>query len=478
MNPERKVFDFMDEKLSGSCGESAVWSFDGSVLTVRGSGRIRNFTEVKETPFFGFREQITGIVIEEGITAVGSYAFGHLRKVSSVSLPKGLEYLGNGCFGSCDSLTSVTLPEGLRVIGPKAFEKCPALVSVSLPSTLRAVDFKAFRDSNAICEVHYAGTKRQWQRQVRVGCSSRGNASLLSAEFTYADTTRRYDEMAAKLREVLRGGDGSMYIVTPDLTVDDIDGKSGDCTLIIFPDGKTMMIDAGLPKCAVHALTLLRRLELDRLDYFTLSHPHVDHIGGAPLVEEYLLSRGGGIGTYLYSGFEHKNAEKALTELLASHGTVIKRDLRAGDRLSIGGAEVEIFNPQPEDFENVREIELGDGSVNNISLAMKFVLGNVSYLTSGDLYYSREAELVAKYGSALHADVAKTNHHSLFTSNTPEWLDAVDPRILVSDCDDAPWTEFAEELERRGIPNYRAYECGLSVVRMSPDGSVTVETEY
>ncbi len=468
----------MAKNLSGSCGDAAVWSFDGSTLTISGSGRMSDFPGMRETPFFDLRHELTAVVIGEGITSVGSYAFSHHHELKSVTLPGSVEYLGHGCFGSCDQLTNIVLPHGLRVIGPKAFEKCPALESISLPSTLRAVDFKAFHKSNALREVRYDGTETQWQRMVRVGRSSLGNDSLLSAHFTYAETTRRYDEMAEKLKKTLNGGDGKLYVVTPDLTVNGMDGKSGDCTLIIFPDGSTMMIDAGMTQCVGHIITLLRKLGIERLDYFAVSHPHEDHIGGAPAVEEYLLSRGGGIGTYLYSGFKFKTEEKALYEMLASHGTHIRRDLRAGDHLDIGGVDIELFNPQPEDLEDDPDRDLGDGSVNNISLVMKFVLGKASYLTSGDLYAEREAKLAAKYGSRLHADAAKTNHHSLFTSNTPVWLNTVAPRMLVSDCDDAPWTLFAEELERRGLPNYRVHERGLTVFCFAPDGNVTVETEY
>ena len=90
----------------------------------------------------------------------------------------------------------------------------------------------------------------------------------------------------------------------------------------------------------------------------------------------------------------------------------------------------------------------------------------------------RERELAKKYGAALHADAAKTDHHGLFTSNTDEWLAAVSPRVLVSDSDDAPWTVFSEKLERMEIPHYIVSDCGLCVMRLGSDGNISVETEY
>lgn len=406
-------------------------------------------------------------------------AFGGFTAVTRLYVPGSVDVIGSRAFGECTALTSVTLGEGVRVIGPKAFEKCPRLTWLEFPSSLRSVDFKAFIKSEGVREIRYAGTAVEWKRRVRVGRSSHGNASVLGAHFSFRDNTRRYDEMTARIGDVIRaGGDGAMYIVTPDLTVEEYDGKSGDCTLIVFPDGKTMMIDAGAPPCWFHVVELLAGAGIKRLDYFALSHPHGDHYGGASKAAEYLFSQGGGIGTYLYSGLDFKTGEKKLARLLAAHGTEMRRDLCEGEELEIGNVTVKIFNPRPEDLIIDENSDMSDGGVNNISVGMKFIYGNVSYLTAGDLYAVRERELVERLGGFLRSDAAKTNHHGVFTSNTPEWTEAVGARVLVSDSDDAPWTVFEDRLRAAGTPNYIVSDCGLCVLRLTADGGITAETEY
>ena len=63
------------------------------------------------------------------------------------------------------------------------------------------------------------------------------------------------------------GGDGNLYFLTPDLTEAGIRAKCGDCTLVVFPNGKTMMIDAGYIACSAHIISLLEDLGLHHLDY-------------------------------------------------------------------------------------------------------------------------------------------------------------------------------------------------------------------
>lgn len=465
--------------IAGKCGEDIAFSFDGSVLRISGSGAMYNYTDPALTPFADFRSSVSELVIEDGIESIGNCAFGGFTAVTRLYVPGSVDVIGSRAFGECTALTSVTLGEGVRVIGPKAFEKCPRLTWLEFPSSLRSVDFKAFIKSEGVREIKYAGTAVEWKRRVRVGRSSHGNASIFGAHFSFRDNTRRYDEMTARIGDVIRaGGDGAMYIVTPDLTVEEYDGKSGDCTLIVFPDGKTMMIDAGAPPCWFHVVELLAGAGIKRLDYFALSHPHGDHYGGASKAAEYLFSQGGGIGTYLYSGLDFKTGEKKLARLLAAHGTEMRRDLCEGDELEIGDVAVNIFNPRQEDLIIDENSDMSDGGVNNISVGMKFIYGNVSYLTAGDLYAVRERELVERLGGFLRSDAAKTNHHGVFTSNTPEWTEAVGARVLVSDSDDAPWTVFEERLRAAGTPNYIVSDCGLCVLRLTADGGITAETEY
>ncbi|HHT54027.1 MAG TPA: leucine-rich repeat protein [Clostridiales bacterium] len=469
------------EIASGVCGLNVNWklleSDEDVILKIEGDGPMTDYGSKTEVPYAGFCKKVKKIIVKPGVTAVGDYAFSNFGALLSVDLPCSVVSLGNCAFSACTTLESVTLPEGLQIIGPKAFEKCASLEFISLPSTLVAVDFKAFKGSDNLTLVNYAGTPAQWERQVRVSRSSQGNKPLLEAEFTYRATTRRYDDITSKIRTLIeQGGDGRLYIIAPDLTVENVPGKSGDCMLLLFPDGQTMLIDSGAPASEERIMLFVKQLGLEHLDYFVLSHPHGDHIGNALKVVRHLYeSMSGSVGTYCYTGFEYKTEEGRLAAYLSEHGTRLQRDMRAGQSFSAGGVRVEVFNPFDEDM---HPDSLSDAPLNNSSLLMKFTYGKSTFLTGGDLYASREALLVHKFGSRLASDVAKTNHHGCYTSNSDLWLNTVRPKILLSNCDDILWTLFSEKLAAKNIEHYKVSERGLTVISMGREADYQVETEF
>ena len=65
------------------------------------------------------------------------------------------------------------------------------------------------------------------------------------------------------------------------LTVYFFDVGQADCSLLLFPDGKTMLIDAGNRADGPKISQYLNNLDIDTIDYFVLTHPHEDHTGGA-----------------------------------------------------------------------------------------------------------------------------------------------------------------------------------------------------
>lgn len=470
----------MEELIArGKCGDYAEFTVIRSeaavTLTVQGVGKITDAFCLSQSPFAAFASVVTRVVVMEGISRVGGYAFAGFLALREVVLPTTLVRLGVSCFAGCSALTEISIPEGVDVLCPKVFDKCTALCRVWLPSTLRSVDFKVFKGA-PLAEVFYNGTEASWQRNVRISRSARGNDALFCTPIRFAQMTEVYRRMTSAVRELLAaGGDGRLHVLAPDLTTDGTKGKSGDFSLLIFPEGQTMLIDAGLPACEEKVLRFLRETGLRQVDYFVLSHPHLDHFGNALAVAEYLYSIGGGIGKYLSSGCTHKDGTLAVETFLSARACEMNTSVVAGDHFECGGASFDIYNPTPQDVQLERR---GEQDANNASLAMLFTFGKSTYLSAGDLYYDREAELVARYGNSLHAIAAKANHHGCFTSNTDLWLDTVLPRVLISHSDDIRWTELDEKLAARGISHYRVNEHGLVWLTLGPKGGLYIKTEF
>ena len=75
---------------------------------------------------------LTNIVLNEGITYVGAFAFCNNSFVS-INIPDSVTQIDKNAFSGCGSLTSVTIPNSVLSIGAGAFSGCSGLTSITLP---------------------------------------------------------------------------------------------------------------------------------------------------------------------------------------------------------------------------------------------------------------------------------------------------------------------------------------------------------
>lgn len=119
-------------ETSGSCGENATWAYDAATktLTIMGTGRMYDYES--SAPWDRNMDDISKIVIGEGITHIGNTSFTFCAKVTSVTLPSTLESIGVDAFSCCEALTSVTIPANVTEIKEHAFDDCSALATVTV----------------------------------------------------------------------------------------------------------------------------------------------------------------------------------------------------------------------------------------------------------------------------------------------------------------------------------------------------------
>ncbi len=120
---------------SGKCGDNATWSYDASTctLTVSGTGDMYEHSQMFDIPNWDdYMWYAKKIVIEEGITSVGSYDFEGFRVCESVSIPESVKSVGDFAFFYCKKLTSLTFPAGVESIGLGAFGSCDILSSITV----------------------------------------------------------------------------------------------------------------------------------------------------------------------------------------------------------------------------------------------------------------------------------------------------------------------------------------------------------
>ena len=112
-------------ETSGTCGPDLTWHLtDNGVLTISGKGKMYDYSSLNGAPWHDY--DIKRIIIGDGITRIGGYAF-----------------------FNCSALTSVTIPNSVTTIGEYAFAKCSALTSVTIPNSVMTIGYNAFTNNNA-----------------------------------------------------------------------------------------------------------------------------------------------------------------------------------------------------------------------------------------------------------------------------------------------------------------------------------------
>ena len=93
------------------------------------------------------------VVIPEGVTSIGNWAFKGCSSLTSVVIPEGVTSIGDLAFNGCSSLTSVVIPEGVTSINDGAFYKCSSLTSIVIPEGVTYIGREAFRYCSSLTSV-------------------------------------------------------------------------------------------------------------------------------------------------------------------------------------------------------------------------------------------------------------------------------------------------------------------------------------
>ena len=123
---------------SGQCGDNLTWNFDeGSrTLTISGTG------DMWDNPSFN-NCMIANVVIQEGVTSIGDYAFSYKPYLESVAISNTVVSIGDHAFEMCEYLTSITIPNSVITIGEYAFREC-GIESPALGNSVSTIGVGAF----------------------------------------------------------------------------------------------------------------------------------------------------------------------------------------------------------------------------------------------------------------------------------------------------------------------------------------------
>lgn len=272
------------------------------------------------------------------------------------------------------------------------------------------------------------------------------------------------------------------------LAIHFLDVGQGDSALVVFPHGKTLLVDGGgelrfdmrerdelgpaqteedEQESTDNAFSIgeavvsrfIWSMGRERVDYVLATHAHADHIGGL-----WDVVRNMTVGQVIIGHVPAADPEydRIVDALCRRH--VPLSAVSAGERFEIDGVTIEVLWPPRASGAPVK-------SGNNDSVVLRLVYGAVSILLAGDIEQAAENSLVASHVE-LRADLLKVPHHGSRTSSTEAFISEVNPRYAVIS---------VGERSRFGHPHAtvvkRYLVRDITLFQTGRDGMVTVETD-
>jgi hypothetical protein len=131
-------------QTSGTIG-ACSWTLNNDTLTIEGTGTLNKGT---------WGNNIKVVVIKDGVTSIGGWAFYECRGLTSVTIPASVTSIGESAFCYCYGLTSVTIPASVTSIGNAAFSYCYGLTSVTFPESLTSISTGAFYGCSGLTSIN------------------------------------------------------------------------------------------------------------------------------------------------------------------------------------------------------------------------------------------------------------------------------------------------------------------------------------
>ena len=166
----------------GECNGNISWRLGyDEILYITGNGHIPGY-DFDNIPWGAYRENISKVVIEDGIDVIGKNAFLGCYNLVSAELAPTVRLIDDGAFYGCKAISEITLPEKLRRIGESVFFGCEELVSVNIPDSVTAIGSGAFMGCASLKEVKMSSAVTEIEKWCFANCTELKTIDLSKVE--------------------------------------------------------------------------------------------------------------------------------------------------------------------------------------------------------------------------------------------------------------------------------------------------------
>ena len=134
--------------------DNLTWKLyaDGT-LNISGKGAMKDYSyDSNQSPVYN-NSNVKKVVIEDGVTSIGAYAFYECSSLTSITIPDGVTSIGISAFRNCSSLTSITIPDSVTSIGNSAFYYCKSLTNITIPDSVTSIGNFAFYNCRGLTSI-------------------------------------------------------------------------------------------------------------------------------------------------------------------------------------------------------------------------------------------------------------------------------------------------------------------------------------
>ncbi len=211
---------------SNSVGNLAYTLDSDGLLTISGSGML----DMR----FGYDKTIKKVIINDGITSVGSFVFEHCSRITSVTLPDAVTTIGYGAFSHCSKLASINIPDSVNTIGKEAFMDCFCLTEINIPDGVSLINDYTFAGCTGLASITIPKTVTAINRSAFNYCTGLTNVTI-------PGSVTLIDSLAFKYCINLQ----SVQFESGDVTILEWafsqTGNADTRTVITIPSGKTVI---------------------------------------------------------------------------------------------------------------------------------------------------------------------------------------------------------------------------------------------
>ena len=263
---------------SGICGENLTWTLDAAgTLTVSGTGAMEDYHIYNDMPWYQSRDSIKAVVVENGVTTIGEYAFYGCSSLISITIPEGVTAIGYRAFSGCSSLkdvsitdldawyridfanssatpmcnggnlllngqklVSVAVPEGVTEVKAYTFYGFKDLIQVTIPESVTSIGKYAFCDCDSLTSINIPESVTTIGGSAFSGCSSLTGITIPKS-------------VTAIGEEAFDGCTGLSSITLPEGVTTIGAGMFFDCSSlssITLPEGVTAIGNAAFSGCS------------------------------------------------------------------------------------------------------------------------------------------------------------------------------------------------------------------------------------